>query len=229
MSHGEEFFESSFRRIRDVIIRLQSPIPDLSTLLSLICGPLGSLNLLPQPFRENNTDPLPEGSLNFTKHIPPLQRALLEHIIPTWEYTLVEENKALLLTQYFCPELSFVSPASVDIALLAYSSILSLPLTEYSINLLARLSTKYPIDTLHAAIFSTRNPDSMQKRSIIWEDCLRDVVAVPAKVANAVGGTTQIPPELEQGKYFDNVSLRCEFLIFTLSTASTQGVPVLWP
>jgi telomere length regulation protein len=225
MSHGAEFVESSFTRVREVVNRLQSPIPDWSTLLPLLCGPLSSLNLLPQPFRKYNTDPLPEGSLSLTRHIPSLQRALLEHVVPTWESTLVEEKKALLLTQYFCPEDSTnISPAPVGIALLAYSSILSLPLTEYSINLLASLSTEYPINRLHAAIFSSPNTDTVQKQSVTWEDCLRNVAAVPAKVANTAGGNTQIPPELEQGRYFDSVSLRCESLIFTLSTASTQGV-----
>jgi telomere length regulation protein len=219
-----EFVESYLNQVRDVITRLQSPIPDLPTLLSLLCGPLSSLNLLPPQFRKYNNDPLHEGVLNSTRHIPPLQRALLEYVIPTWEATLVVEKQTLFLTQYFCPE-PYASPGAGDIALLAYSSILSLPLTEYSINLLARLSTEYPVDRLHAAIFSSRNMDSVQKQSVTWEDCLRNVAAVPGKVANAAGGTTRIPPELEQRKYFDNVSLRCELLIFTLSPAPTQGVP----
>jgi telomere length regulation protein len=68
--------------------------------------------------------------------------------------------------------------------------------------------------------------DSLQKQSVTWEDCLRNVVAVAAKVANAAGRDTLIPPELEQGAYFNNVSLRCEYLIFTLSAAPTQGAPI---
>lgn len=224
MSH--EFVENSLSQVRDIITRLQSPIPDLPTLLPLLCGPLSSLNLLPPIFKKYNNDPLPGGALNFARHIPPLQRALLEHVIPTWESTLVEEKRTLILTQYFCPELSFTSPAAGDIALLAYSSILSLPLTKYSVNLLARLSTEYPIDKLHAVVFSSRNMDSLQKQSVTWEDCLRNVVAVAAKVANAAGRDTLIPPELEQGAYFNNVSLRCEYLIFTLSAAPTQGAPI---
>jgi len=220
-----EFVESSLSQVRDVITRLQSPIPDLPTLLLLLCSPLRSLNLLPLPFRKYNTDPLPGGIINITRHIPPFQRALLEHVIPTWESTLAEEKKTLLLTQYFCPEPSFASLAAGDIALLAYSNILSLPLTEYSVSLLVQLSAEYPVDKLYAAIFSSHNTDSVQKQLVTWEDCLRNVAAVPAKVANTAGRSTPIPLELEQGKYFDNVSLRCEYLIFTLSTASTQGAP----
>jgi telomere length regulation protein len=68
--------------------------------------------------------------------------------------------------------------------------------------------------------------DSLQKQSVTWEDSLRNVAAVPAKVANAAGRDTPIPPELEQGEYFNNVSLRCEYLIFTLSTAPTQGAAI---
>jgi telomere length regulation protein len=224
MSH--EVVKSSLSQVRDIMTRLQSPIPDLPTLLSLLCGPLSSLNLLPPTFRKYNNDPSTAGTLNFARHIPLLQRALLEHVIPTWESTLVEEKKTLLLTQYFCPQPSFTSPAAGSIALLAYSSILSLPLTKYSISLLARLSTEYSIDKLHAVVFSSWNMDSLQKQSVTWEDCLRNVAAVPAKVANAAGRDTPIPSELERGEYFNNVSLRCEYLIFTLSTAPTQGAPI---
>jgi telomere length regulation protein len=220
--------DSALTQIKDAITRLQSPISDLPTLLPLLCSPLGSLGLLPPPFRKYNSEPLVEGTLDLAKHIPALQRALLEHVVPTWESTLAEEKKTVLLTQYFCPDpFSFTLPAAGDIALHAYSSILSLPLTEYSIKMLARLSIEYPVDRLHAAIFSTRNTDSVQKQLITWEDCLRNVAAVPAKVANAAGGIARIPPELEQKKYFENVSLRCEILIFAWSTAWIPGGPYL--
>jgi telomere length regulation protein len=218
-----ESIEGSFTQIRNIITRLQSPVPDLSTLLSLLCGPLSSLQLLPPPFTKYNTDPLPEGTVNLARHIPPLQRELLEHVVPTWETALVEEQKVMLLKQYFCPEPFLASPTAGVIALLAYSSLLSLPLTEYSIRLLAHLSTEYSVDKLHDTIYSSRSTESPQKQSIIWEDCLRNIAAVPGKVANAAGGKMRIPPELEQEKYFHNVSIRCEFLIFTLSAASASG------
>lgn len=219
-----DFTDSSLIQLRDVITRLQSPIPDLPTLQSLLCGPLSALGLLPPPFRKYNNEPLVEGALNVTRNIPLIQRALLEHVIPTWESTLAKEKETTLITQYFCPDsFSFALPAAGDIALLAYSSILSLTLTEYSIRLLAQLSVEYPIDRLHAAIFSRRSTDSSQRQSITWEDCLRNIAAVPAKVANAAGVTGRIPLELEQKRYFNNVSIRCEVLIFALSNASTQG------
>jgi len=183
------------------------------------------MDLLPPPFRKYNNEPLPTDVFNMSRHIPPLQRTLLEHVIPTWESTLAQEKKTVLLTQYFCPDsFSFALPAAGDIAVLAYSSMLSLPLTENSIRLLARLSVEYPIDRLHTAVFANRNTDSFQKRLIAWEDCLRNVAAVPAKVANAARATTRIPPELEQKTYFENVSTRCESLISKLSAASTKGV-----
>jgi telomere length regulation protein len=214
-------------RIREVITRLQSPIPDLTTLLSLLCGPLDSLELLPPQHRKYNNNPIPKGTLNLTKHILPLQRVLLEYVFPTWESTLIEEKKLMLLTQFFCPDsFSFASAAAGDIAVLAYSSILSLPLKDHSINLLARLSTAYPVDRLHTAVFSSQALNPSQKQSVIWEDCLRNVIAAPGKVANATGTNASIPPELEPKTYFDNVSLRSEFLIFTLSVASNRGMPL---
>jgi telomere length regulation protein len=153
-------------QIREVITRLQSPIPDLSTLLSLLCGPLDSLGLLPPQYRKFNSIPIPKGTLNLTRHVLPLQRVLLERVFPTWESILVEEKKLLLLTQFFCPDsFSFTSAAAGEIAVLAYSSILSLPLMDYSINLLARLSTEYPVDRLHAAVFSNHASESFCRNS----------------------------------------------------------------
>ena len=205
-------------QVREVIKRLQSPIPDLSALLSLLCGLLDSLGLLPPQYSKYNDNPLPKGALNLTRHILPLQRVLLEHVFPVWESALEEEKKVSLLNQFFCPDsFSFMSVVAGDIAVLAYSSILSLPLTTYSINLLAHLSTEYPVDRLHAAVFSSQ---ALQKHSpVIWQDCLRNVISVPGKVANAIGTDTSAPLELEHRVYFDNVSVRCEFLISTLSTS----------
>lgn len=213
-------------QIRQVIARLRSPISELSTLLSLLCGTLDSLGLLPPQYREYSDNLIPKDTLDLTKHILPLQMALLEYVFPTWESIFVDERKLVLLTQFFCPDsFSFASATAGHIAVLAYSSILSLPLKGYSINLLAQLSTAYPVDRLHAAVFSSQALNDSQKQSVIWEDCLRNVIAAPAKVANATGANARIPRELEHRVYFDNVSVRSEFLIFTLSAVSNQGMP----
>lgn len=205
--------------VRNLIRQLQHPVSDFSTLLSLLAAPLDSLSILPPIYRSYNVNPLPSGSTRVSVHVPLLQRALLQHILPTWDSDLNEQKCLLLVDQYFCPDLfSFASLAAGDIALLAYSTILSLPLTDYSIRLLVRLSKEYPIDRLHSSVFSQK--DSLIKLNRKWEDCIQNVVAIPAKVGNYCGiKGLDIPPLLMEGKYFDSLSVRCESLIST----SNQG------
>lgn len=207
---------------RDVVQQLQSPISDLSSLLALLSGPLDCLGLLPPQFRRYNANPLPSGSISLPKHVPLLQRALLEHIAPVWDTSMAEANATLLLEQYFCPDsFSFASSVSGDVTLLAYSTILSLPLTSFSAHLLARLSAEYPVDRLHSAVFS--HHDDSTKESLAWEDYVRNIAAVPAKVANAFGATGEIPPALEHATYFNSVSRRCESLVASLADQSVDG------
>ena len=209
--------------VREVINRLRSTVPDLPTLLSLLACPLDCLRLLPPKFRSYNTNPLPDGAQIAAKHIPSLQRAILEHVLPTWRDVLTEEGAIVLLEQYFCPDaFSFASPAAGEVTSLAYSSIISLPLTDYSIHLLVRLTREYPIDRLHAAVFSN-STQGIPRQSITWEDCVSSVVSVPAKVANALGEKSDVPPLLDQATYFNNLSLRCESLIFSLSSKRSTG------
>jgi telomere length regulation protein len=132
----------------------------------------------------------------------------------------------MLLDQYFCPNTSsFTSPTGTaeNLVLLAYSSILSQPLTNYGIGLLARLSTEYPLDRLHAVCFAHRDREPQPKGDVMWEDYVRDIMMVPAKVANAIAGTEDISPLLEHGSYFNNLCLRCECLIFSLSETNYKG------
>jgi telomere length regulation protein len=210
--------------VREIISRLRLPVPDVSTLLALLAGPLDRLNLLPPKFRQYNTSPIPHGALVSAKHIPTLQQAILEHVVPTWRDVLADEGVTLLLDQYFCPDaFSFASPAAGEVTSLAYSSILALPLTAYSVHLLARLTREYPIDRLYAAVFTKTGAQGGPRRSIAWEDCISSVVAVPAKVANALGGKADVPDVLEHATYFNNLSLRCEALVYSLSQG-TKGV-----
>ncbi|KAI0048561.1 hypothetical protein FA95DRAFT_1034938 [Auriscalpium vulgare] len=220
---SSEFIHSARSQIRDTISRLQSQI-DLDALLPLLAGPLDSLGLLPPQFGRYNTSPIPPDSFNTRRHLPPLQRALLEHIIPTWEPTLSESNLLLLVEQYFVPDaFSYAIPSAGEVALHAYSTVLSLPLTAYSIKLLSRLSQSYPIDRLYSTIFSNASRNLPPGHTILaWEDAVKSVVAVPAKVANAHAGRGDLPPALEQVAYFENLSLRSEVLIASLASDHTK-------
>lgn len=220
-----EFHDTNLSQIRELIARLENPIPDISTLQTLLAAPLGCIKLLPPQYIARNISPLPSNSLNVSKHIPAFQRALLEYVIPTWEPSLVETNSYNLVEQYFSPDaFSFASPAAAEIAVHAYSTILSLPLTKYSIQFLVRLSKAYPVDVLWSSYFSKLGGSRKNRHSISWEDCVRNIAAVPSKVANSLGPTADIPPKLIHGSYFNNVSLRTEILISSLGTDHSRGL-----
>jgi telomere length regulation protein len=211
-------------QIQNVLEQLRAQVSDLQTLLNLLTGPLDSLGLLPPQFRHHNAQPLPPGTLNIKKHIPQLQRVLLQNIIPTWDTLLAENNATLLLDQYFCPDsFSNALPASGEIAILAYSTLVSSQMTGYALRLLERLSVEYPVDRLHTAAFARADLDKTVK-DIRWEDCVRDLCMVPAKVANSLGVTGDIPLGLENGVYFNNLSMRGEQLVSTLSGKSSKGM-----
>lgn len=137
----------------------------------------------------------------------------------------MEEDALKLMDQYFCPDsFLFANSSSGDIAILAYSTITSQPITKYAIHLLARLAYEYPVDQLHLTIFTAHQSDNTV-RMLTWEDCVRTVLSVPAKVSNAIG-TGQVPDQLEHGTYYNNVSVRTERLVFSLSSTSARGLLV---
>jgi telomere length regulation protein len=213
---------NSRTQIQAILEQLRSQVSDLQTLLNLLTAPLDSLGLLPPQFRCHNT--LPPGTLNIKKHIPQLQRVLLQNIVPTWDTLLTENNATLLLDQYFCPDsFSNALPAAGEIAILAYSTLVSSQMTKYVLRLLERLSMEYPVDRLHTAAFARTDTDKTVE-DVGWEDCVRDLCMVPAKVANSLGVTGDIPLCLENGVYFNNLSVRCEQLIFRLSEKSSKGM-----
>lgn len=212
-------------QLRDIISRLESPITDVKNLQALLTAPLHSINILPPQYIRHNTHPLPTNSLIVAKHIPTFQRILLEHITPTWEPILKEDGSFNLVEQYFCPDaFSFTSPVSAEIAANAYSTILSLPLTSHSISFLIMLSKSYPVDVLWSSYFSKIQSNRRERHPITWEDCIRNISAIPSKVANALGPTGDIPKELEYGPYFDNVSLRTEVLVSSLRYGHSKGL-----
>lgn len=209
-------------QIQNILEQLRAQVSDLQTLLNLLTSPLDSLGLLPPQFRRHNTQPIHPGTLNIKKHIPQLQRVLLQNIVPTWGMLLAENNATLLIDQYFCPDsFSNALPAAGEIAILAYSTLVSSQMTEYALRSLERLSVEYPVDRLHTAAFAHIDKGV---RDVGWEDCVRDLCMVPTKVANSLGTTRDVPLGLENEVYFNNLSVRCEQLIFTLSAKSSKGM-----
>ena len=220
-----ERHDDTGNQVRDVLHKLQSPVPNLQTLLALVSSLLDCIGLLPPHYRRYNTSPLDSTTFNSQRHFPPLQRALLEHIIPTWEPDLSREKMMPLVEQLFIPDaFSYTNPATGEVTVHAYKSILSLPFTTYSMNLLSRLTKAYPIDRLYTSVFSRPNKDlPPQQNTLAWEDVVKSILSVPARVANFVEGKGEPPKDLEQGPYFANVCVRCEALLWKLSQERTKG------
>lgn len=215
--------ESNTRNIRDVISQLESPISDVSILLALLTSVLDCLGLLSPQFGKYNVNPLPVGSVVISRHIPTIQRHILGHVQPTWGAVLSELKASVLLKQFFCPDsFSFTSSTAGEVVLHAHSTILSLLVSPYSAGLLSDLSKEYPIDRIYFAIFS--NTGDAAKQNLAWEDHVRNLAAIPGKVANALGPTNSVPDLLEHGTYFHQISLRCQCLVKALSIRNCNGI-----
>lgn len=202
--------------IQHVINDLRTPIHDIHNLVRQLCVPLDAARLLPPQYRRNYAHSSgSDGVIDVAKVFPVLQRILLETILPTWEPALKEEGYMPLIQQYFCPDaFSNSSTAAGITALCAYSTILSLPTQQITLDILLRLTREYPIDRLYKTVSEILDTE---RRSLAWDDCLRDVFAVPSKVANALAGRA-VPPPLGMSDYTNNLSVRCEFLLYTLSS-----------
>lgn len=189
---GEETSDA----LRETVASLRTPITQLPNLLSLLCAPLNALGLLPRELRVYNTNPLPKiRQSEIERWIPTFQAVILQHVLPAWEVPLEQEGLSLVFDQYFCP-VPAESPTAKDIAVYAYSSLLSPPIPPYAMRMLVQLALNYPIETLVEHIFT--KDDRAGKATLQWESCVKTIVSVPAKIVNATGPLDKsIPPELE--------------------------------
>lgn len=224
-----ENFEGAERSdpVAETISHLQRHISDRDTLLSLLAAPLEALNILPPVFFRFSSNFYSNSasiSADVSKHIPRIQGILLGHIAPVWLDPLRKDGFEQILYQYFCPDV-FSSPVQTQItvqtALQAYLSILPTKICPFQVELLRRLRSSYPLDRLHAALFSNQDgkpgiPSAIlnSKNLVVWEDVVRCVVSVPAKVTNFYGGIATDPPsDFNPDNYFTQLSQRVEILI----------------
>ena len=198
--------------MQNLLSQLQQPIANEHSLCSLLAGPLAGLGLLPPQFHSTNADPLP----SVEKHIGALQRILLTHIVPVWAPELGIAYP--LLTQFFVPDLfANARPAAATVARSAYATLLaSPPLSPFALACLVRLANEYPVDRLFRALFAD-GPAPLADAH--WADTVRDLCAVPDRVANALGprARTDTSPALENAHYFAALGTRVEALISSLA------------
>lgn len=222
-----EYDANALEIINEAISRLQTPISSAEELLPLLTAPLDALGLLQPAFYQYNTrpfDPSPKCSLSMVKHIPKLQSALLSTVIPAWETVLREQRQVDLLYQCFCPDSFFAATQNAgEVALSAYSAILSKPLCGFSVDVLKKQCRLYPIDRVHTVIFGKESKIAKHTKLSAWEDALRSIFAIPAKVANYFQ-SSEVPKELNHYKFFTSLSVRVESLVVSTTESSPPGM-----
>ncbi|KAF9793253.1 telomere length regulation protein-domain-containing protein [Thelephora terrestris] len=200
--------------VKHILDSLQSPISDLETLLNLLARPLESIGLLQTRFQNHVSEKLPKGSFNIPKHLPVIQRALLQSILPSWDSALRESNVIEIADQFLCPK-SPTSQNAIRTALEAYTTILSIPFNTFSIQYLSRLASSYHIQILFDCLFDS-NPQNIA--AIRWEDCVRTVISVPTKVANFCGHEHSVPGNLRYDAYVAELCSHTEAIVWALSS-----------
>ena len=188
--------EALSMNLRECLSQLQGPIHDLQTLTNILASSLAAYGIVPpryQPFVETLIPLL--GKQNAVRLIPQFQLAILEQVLPNWEQTLEENDLVPLVQQWFCPGNSS-SEYATDVARLALSSILGVPLRQSTVAILERLLYHYPLSSIYCHFFPVTGASSIV--ALDWDEYLKDIFSLPARVANASGlGGIHIPEQLE--------------------------------
>ena len=101
------------------------------------------------------------------------------------------------------------------------TAMLSLPLHQRNVDLLLKLTKEYPTDRLFHAVCTIRD---QARRSVGWDDRLRNIFAVSTRIANAFKGQgINIPADLGPPGYYNNMCVRTERLIHALSSRVVPG------
>lgn len=195
---------------------LSTPISSLPTLLALLTPPLAALSLLPDRPDLVALHPSSSPSIDrrafLKRQLGLVQKVLVETIWPDWEHALEGEEEGLVdvvLRRWFVPPTATTpeqQELAVEVALSSYAVITSVlsrrttPLLTSVLtiisSLIADLSTSYNLAPLYLALFPTItaaiNPREQSKAVARWDATLKDVFAVPAKVANAWGALSSV-------------------------------------
>jgi telomere length regulation protein len=208
---------------REIIERLKRPVEDVDTLLHLLLVPLQALGILPVQYHHYVKTSLRSESFVVAKHVPPIQVALLQHVLPSWETELTRLSLLSVIDFWFCPEILLPHEGCGEIALHAYTSLLCTPLDTPSIRYFARLRELYPAERIHGIIFHRSATDDARKH-LAWEDYLQILTSAPAKIANA-GATRKltIPSSLDHGPYFGSLCVSLEKLVHMHCSSSGRG------
>jgi len=181
---------------RECLSQLQGPIHDIQTLTNLLASSLAAYNILLPRYQQFVETSIPlSRTQKAARLIPQFQLAILEQVLPNWEQTLEENSLMSLVQQWFCP-INCSSEYAADVARHALPSILGVPLRQSTVITLQSLLYHYPLSAIYCHFFPVSGGLSMA--AIDWDEYLKDIFSLPAKVANINGlGGIQTPEQLE--------------------------------
>jgi len=193
--NGSESSAELLSTLRDAFGRLRQPITNSDDLLRILRACLAPFGLLPSPARASQKEPKAEIALiaQHSRILSSIQGTIVTNIVPTWDVPLTSDGNAQLLEQLFCP-LTPDSAASRELALTAYSVLLSNPIGSFTLRVLPELLQTHPFDDLNMHLFAGGKGDRMLE----WELLVKVVGSLQSKVANAV--PSQNLPEILQSR-----------------------------
>ncbi|WVR00155.1 hypothetical protein IAU59_007297 [Kwoniella sp. CBS 9459] len=249
-SSSENSYAAALKSLRNVLRNPTTLTPD--DLTFHLSSTLQALHLhhTSVPPRTVSSDDLK----NVTRYLPSIQALLLSDIVPTFYDALDQHGQVSLRTLFVPPKSSESISLKRQIALATYLTVpafLNAPKPStptlprqsrsFVISILDALVAQYGIDDLyHAVIGTTRKAGhtGIDKGKggaevLQWEDTVRAVVGIPAKVGNAIGrwgaegggglARQDVPDRLLSKPYFDVLAVRLESLMYELSLNSGSG------
>lgn len=200
--------------LRNIFARLREPIAELEELEDLLRTFLNAFDLGRSTSSSTLITELPKAphqpprtvSSQHARMATSIQDLILFSVVPTWDRPLKDDHKEHILQDVFCPippsgSSPSSSPAAGELALSAYSVLISSTITPFTLRVLPRLLERYPIDAMHTLLFGSGN----QTRLLDWEMLLKAIGSIPARVANAMGEDSSGIPEALQYRYVQSV------------------------
>lgn len=170
--------------LEDTWKQLQTDLPSAEILATILAPPLEYLRTHTSSLSASKSSAI---YVDLHRLLPRIQELILQSIVPTWLHAL-DDKQASLLVDYFCPPITESTQSHGHASFIAahgYCSLLSLPLTQYSILLLDKLVAQYSIDSCYHAIYGANNNNiALSVKGLFWEDCVKALLTLPAKVLN---------------------------------------------
>lgn len=258
----------ALRELRDT---LRIDIPDVDSFAFALSSALHTIDLHPTSApggSSRSSGGTSEAIRAVEKYLLAIQVLLLTRSVPTFLHALSSAQKDLLDRFFVPPKEASSTSLSLgrSIALVSYqtlpallnaSAISPLPVQsrQYILDVLDRLARTYSIDDLYWCVWSNASGTGIEDekernlRKLKWEEAVKSLMSVPAKVANAVGQwkadkwDSNLPDSLTPRSvclgrlrtclvadrvrtFFDIVSVKLEALMYEMSQAASEGTRI---